>query len=176
MTSSPVNVRACVPEDVWGLRQSVLRPHQSLADMHWDKDYADGSAHFCAEDGSGRIVSVGSVQREPAPWLTGSVATAPAAPRRPDGWRLRGMATVDEWRGRGAGAGVLASLIDHVAQHGGGVLWCFARVPAFSFYRRAGFVERGDRWDEPVIGPHALMWRTVDDVARGHDGLTGQDG
>jgi len=28
-------------------------------------------------------------------------------------------------------------------------------------YERAGFVTRGEPWDDPEIGPHVAMWRTV---------------
>jgi predicted GNAT family N-acyltransferase len=48
-----------------------------------------------------------------------------------------------------------------VADHGAGVIWCNARVPAIGFYRRGGFVAQGDVWEEPEIGPHVVMWRLV---------------
>jgi predicted GNAT family N-acyltransferase len=45
----------------------------------------------------------------------------------------------------------------YVARQGGGLLWCNARISARSFYERAGFVTRGDVWDDPNLGPHVKM-------------------
>jgi GNAT superfamily N-acetyltransferase len=79
-------------------------------------------------------------------------------------WRIRGMATRAGARGGGIGAAVLEALVDHVAGHGGGVLWCNARTPALSFYERKGFRRFGDVWADEETGPHVVMWRVVDPV------------
>jgi GNAT superfamily N-acetyltransferase len=71
------------------------------------------------------------------------------------------MATEESLRGRGLGAQVLAGVLDHVRAHGGGLIWCNARVRAIPFYERAGFQTRGEPWDLPLIGPHIVMWRLV---------------
>ena len=75
---------------------------------------------------------------------------------------VRGMATRPDARRRGLGGMVLEALLDHVAAHGGGLVWCNARVAAQRLYQRAGFVVRGPQFDLPDIGPHHHMWRTVD--------------
>ena len=100
-------------------------------------------------------LSVGTVLHEAPPW----------EPDRTDGWRVRGMATRPDARRRGLGGLVLDALLDHVASHGGGLVWCNARVPAQQLYGRAGFVTRGEVFELPGIGPHLLMWRTVDSTA-----------
>jgi GNAT superfamily N-acetyltransferase len=94
---------------------------------------------------------VASVWREAPSWPSGDA----------DSWRLRGMATAPEWRGKGAGTAVLAAVIAHVAAAGGGLLWCNARLGAVAFYERAGLVTRGEQWEEPVIGPHIAMFTMV---------------
>ena len=93
-----------------------------------------------------RLLATGNVRRDPAPW-------APDVPA----WRLRGMATEEDRRGEGLGAQVLAALVEHCRQEGGGELWCNARTSARSFYLRAGFVEVGEEWDDPELGPHVRM-------------------
>jgi len=97
----------------------------------------------------GEVVTVVSVMREAPPWDGTS------------GWRLRGMATAPAVRGRGGGAAAVRALITHVAAHGGGLLWCAARMPAVGFYRRMGFQERGEPWTHPEYGPHVYMSRLV---------------
>jgi GNAT superfamily N-acetyltransferase len=128
------------------LRQQVLRPHETVEQMALPGDDAGDSAHLAAYDGVD-IVGTASVRREAPPWPTDGGPT----------WRLRGMATADGRRGQGIGGAVLAAVFDHVRAHGGGLLWCNARIPAVPFYRRAGFVTHGESWDEAFIGPHIAM-------------------
>jgi predicted GNAT family N-acyltransferase len=71
------------------------------------------------------------------------------------------MATTEELRGQGIGGRLLDVVLAHVAAHGGGLLWCNARVTALPLYERAGFATRGEPWIDPDIGPHVAMWRRV---------------
>jgi predicted GNAT family N-acyltransferase len=147
---SRVEVAAVGVGALRALRARVLRPGRTLAEVVFPGDGADGAGHFAACAPRGELLSIASVLPEPAPW----------APEEP-GWRLRGMATADAVRRRGLGRRVLAASVEHVARHGGGILWCNARVPAMAFYAAAGFAVRGEPWDEPDIGPHVVMWRRV---------------
>jgi GNAT superfamily N-acetyltransferase len=146
-----VQVEQVLPGVTVPLRQKVLRPHQSFAQMHQAGDEDAETAFFAAYDADHRVVGAGSVRRETSPWGE-------------PGWRLRGMATEPELRGRGIGAAVLARVIDHVGRLGGGLLWCNARIPAQRFYEREGFVTRGESWIDPDIGPHIVMRRLVDAI------------
>jgi ribosomal protein S18 acetylase RimI-like enzyme len=64
-------------------------------------------------------------------------------------WRLRGMATLDEFRGRGLGKSLADSCIAHAAKHGGTMVWCKARQSAVGFYRSLGFEEQGNPFPLP---------------------------
>jgi GNAT superfamily N-acetyltransferase len=149
-----VRVERVAARATFPLRQRVLRPHQTVDDLAQSGDDDPDSGHFAAIDAAGEIVGTASVYREPPPWSPGAT----------EAWRLRGMATAEGQRSQGIGGDVLAAVIAHVRSAGGGVLWCNARVPAVTFYRRAGFVTRGQPWDEPAIGPHVAMYRTVDAI------------
>ena len=144
-------VRRVAVEVTLPLRQRVLRPHETLEQLRLPGDDAAETGHFAALDGGGEVRGTASVRREAPPW----------APAAAGAWRLRGMATAEGYRGRGIGGAVLAAVIGHVADHGGGLLWCNARLPAVEFYRRAGFETRGEAWEEPEIGPHVAMARLV---------------
>jgi GNAT superfamily N-acetyltransferase len=76
-------------------------------------------------------------------------------------WRIRGMATAYGHRGQGLGRAVLETLLATAAERGNGLVWCNARVPAVSFYLRAGFHPVGEVFDVPLIGAHRAMWRAV---------------
>jgi GNAT superfamily N-acetyltransferase len=144
-----VRVEQVSAEVTFALRQQVLRPHQTIEQMALPGDHDTDSAHFAAidDDDDGRIVGTGSVRREAPPWPTDEGTS----------WRLRGMATAEDRRSQGIGAEILAAVFDHVRSHGGGLLWCNARIPAVPFYRRAGLKTRGGSWVEPAIGPHIAM-------------------
>jgi GNAT superfamily N-acetyltransferase len=144
--SAGVRVEKVAAAVTFPLRQRVLRPHETLAQLALPGDDDADAGHFAACD-DGEVVGTASVRHEPPPWDEGDLTA----------WRLRGMATDDARRSQGIGAAVLAAVIGHVESHGGGLLWCNARIPASRFYERAGFVTRGDPWDDPVIGPHVQM-------------------
>ncbi len=132
------------------LRQQVLRPHQTFEQLALPSDDDPDTRHFAVFDDD-EVIATGSVRREAPPW----------APEEAGAWRVRGMATAPARRNRGVGAAVLAAVVDHVRSRGGGLVWCNARTPALSFYRRGGFVTRGDEWEDPEIGPHVAMERRV---------------
>ena len=134
------------------LRHDVLRPHETLDQLALPGDADPDTCHLAARTVTGEVVGTASVRREPAPWGPGTTTAA---------WRLRGMATREDLRGRRIGTRVLGAVVAHVASKGGGLLWCNARVPAVPFYERSGFATRGEPWVDPEIGPHVAMWREV---------------
>jgi GNAT superfamily N-acetyltransferase len=127
------------------LRRAVLRPHESEAQVA--AAMADPRLVAVGVPDGDRLLACALAQPEPCP--------DPVASTSP--WRLRGMATEPGHRGRGLGASVLARLLTEVADRGGDLVWCNARVPAVALYERAGFVVLGEPWEEPVIGPHVRM-------------------
>jgi GNAT superfamily N-acetyltransferase len=133
----------------------VLRPGRPTRESAYPGDDDPRAAHAVARGPvDGAVLSVGTVVPEAPPWLP--------APASASTWRIRGMATTPSERGRGLGTLVLGALLRHVATHGGGLVWCNARIGARTFYERAGFGSRGEVFELPGIGPHTAMWRTVD--------------
>jgi len=142
------------------LRQQVLRPNLTV-DQMMDVfgDTGPDTAIFGAIDASGELVGTGNVRREEPP--EGLAETAGiAAEDAAHPWRLRGMATREDLRSQGIGRQVLDACVAHVARHGGGLLWCNARLVARMFYVRAGFVEWGEEFVSQSVA-HVVMWRTV---------------
>jgi GNAT superfamily N-acetyltransferase len=151
------------PAETYELRGRVLRPGASPERVHLAADDAPDVAAFAARDAAGTVVGTAIVYPEACPW----------AADRPGAWRLRGMATAEDRRGRGVGRLILAAVLAHVAAAGGTLVWCNARVPARRFYERAGFAAHGDEWVDPEIGPHIRMWRTLAPGAREYAGQHG---
>lgn len=141
-----------VPADAtFCLRQRVLRPHQSIAEMGLAGDDDPTTLHLGAVDDTGEVVGTLRLQPVTCPWL----------PARTDAWQLRGMATAEQLRGHGVGSDLVAAAVLHVAHNGGGLLWCNARGPAEAFYARAGFTPTEHRWEDALIGPHVGMVQDV---------------
>ena len=145
--ASSIDVGPIAAQDTWPLRKRVLRPHQEGDAVVLGGDDDPRAAHLGARDASGAIVGVATISPQECPW----------APDRPGAWRLRGMATADELRGRGVVALVLGAAVRHAREHGASLIWCNARVGALDFYRRAGFVAAGERYVDPLLGPHLPM-------------------
>jgi GNAT superfamily N-acetyltransferase len=174
-----VSVDQVEPKETYELRQQVLRPHQTVAEMGFERFDRPTTGCFAARTtDTGEIVSTASAQPEIPPWDAAAplhakhathlpaeiprAATAAAGHANESCWRLRAMATAERVRGQGVGKLVLDAVLEHVASHGGRLLWCNARIRAVPFYERAGFATLGEFWEEPFVGPHIVMWRVVE--------------
>jgi GNAT superfamily N-acetyltransferase len=145
-------IRPAELDAVRQLRQRVLRPHQRADELVYPGDDAPDSLHVGAFE-DGELVGIATIVREPPPERSDETA-----------WRVRGMATVPEVRGRGYGAALLQACLDHATERGGSLVWCNARATAVEFYRRFGFRVQGEGFTVPVIGLHFFMWRPLDEA------------
>jgi GNAT superfamily N-acetyltransferase len=125
-------------EQTRALRQSVLRPHETPAQLAAHESPDAFALGALADD---ELVAVGFV----------------APDGEPGGWRVRGMATAPHARGQGAGSAILGGLIGHARARGATRIWCNARTPARSLYERAGMRAVSEEFELPVIGPHFVM-------------------
>ncbi|MGI8778413.1 MAG: GNAT family N-acetyltransferase [Acidimicrobiales bacterium] len=139
-----MEIATITAEQTRPLRHLILRPTQPATAMEYPGDHSPDTRHFGAFE-QGRLVGIASLYKEARP-------DGPA-----NGWRLRGMATALEARGRGAGRALLGACRDHVAAAGGGELWCNARMVAYEFYTGARFEAVGPQFDIDDIGPHVVM-------------------
>jgi len=108
------------------------------------------SVHLGAFDGE-RLVGVATFFPDPFP-------------ERPDApaWRLRGMATVEDARGRGAGRALVERGIVLAREAGVTLVWCNGRLPALGFYQKLGFTIEGGIFDPHGTGPHHRLVRDLE--------------
>jgi GNAT superfamily N-acetyltransferase len=133
-----LDLRSIPLADTRELRRDVLRPYMTVEELAaHEPSEAVAFGAFADDD----LVAVGLVGPE----------------GEPGDWRIRGMATKPEARGRGAGTQVLQALVQHAVDHGAKRLWCNARTPALSLYQRAGFRPTSEEFETPRIGPHYRM-------------------
>ncbi|MFO1445346.1 GNAT family N-acetyltransferase [Bacillus sp. Bva_UNVM-123] len=144
-----IDVRTIKPEMTYSLRHSVLRPHQTIDDCKYETDHEDGAFHIGAFY-EGKLISIASFCLERNPDF-------------PDDkqYRLRGMATLEDYRKLGAGRAIVAyfeSLIKDKEVH---LIWCKARTTVQAYYNKLGFIEQGEVFDYPPIGPHIVMYKKL---------------
>ena len=120
------------------LRREVLRPHMEVEELATHEPA--GAVAFGAFAG-GDLVAVGLIGPD----------------GEPGDWRVRGMATRPDARGRGAGGAILHALVEHAIDEGATRVWCNARTRALNLYQREGFVIASDEFEPPDIGPHYRM-------------------
>ena len=144
-----MTVKIIAPETTYGLRHEILRPHQPLDASVYPADHDADSLHLGAYIGE-ILVCVASFYAE-----TSEIFDLP------NQYRIRGMATSLQHRGKGAGSSLVQSATQRLRQRHASLLWCNARTGAADFYSKLGFIQSGDVFDLPPIGPHKLMYLSL---------------
>jgi predicted GNAT family N-acyltransferase len=145
-----LRIQAIKAHETYNLRHQVLRPHQTPDTCALPLDLAPKSYHIgCFYQH--QLIGVGSVFQE-----------APVHYPQANSWRIRGMAVQAEGRRNGVGGKILQELIAYAATQGlPGQIWCHGRLSARDFYRRFGFIQRGEIFELAYIGPHVLLIRPL---------------
>jgi predicted GNAT family N-acyltransferase len=144
-------VKRIKPDQTLTLRQKVLRPDQPLSGSSFSGDLLPEAGHFGVFD-EDELISVGTVYPERC-----GDSHADVQMRGDGAWRLRGMATAPEVRGKGCGAQIVQACLKHAKESGAKTVWCNARTGAVPFYLRHGFKKMSGEYEMPGIGPHYLM-------------------
>jgi len=74
------------------------------------------------------------------------------------GYQLRGMATIEKYRGQGFGNQLVNFAIVYLKGLKANYLWCNARKKALQFYSNLGFEFISPEFEVPGIGPHRVMY------------------
>ena len=125
------------------LRDAVLRPGLPPGGSHYPGDDAADTLHLGTFVGH-TLVAVATLCREPMPGRE-----AMPGERSTTSWRLRGMATLPGYRGRGLGKQLAQRSIGYAAEQGGTLVWCTSRIATAAFYRALGFSESGHTFSLP---------------------------
>lgn len=137
--------------DTYPIRHKMLRPHGTIEDCRFRGDDDELTFHLGAFVDN-KLVSVASFYFERNEVFTD----------HPYQFKLRGMATLPEYQGRGLSQALLRTAFPVIKQNQCTLLWCNARVSAQGFYTKVGFTPYGEPFDVPVIGKHILMSIKID--------------
>jgi len=144
-----MEIRPITPRQARTVRLPVLRAGMPPESAILDHDDDPGTRHFGALDGE-RLVGVATFFAEPCALRPGRRA-----------WRLRGMATLDDMRGCGAGTALVHEGVRVATAAGADLMWCNARVSASGFYEKLGFVVVSDAFELKDSGKHYVMTKDL---------------
>ena len=122
------------------LRDRVLRGGQVQGEFAYPDDPA--TTHLAVFDG-GTVVSCATTFPE-------------AFEGEAQAWRVRGMATAPEYRGRGCGRALVDAAVERASAASIPLLWCNVRTSALGFYEECGFEIVGPEFITGTGIPHRV--------------------
>ncbi len=136
-------------EEVLSIRNLVLREGK-LKDSEcvFENDDAAETFHLGYEE-NGKLVCVVSFHKVKHKDFSG------------EAYQLRGMATLEEYRGRGYGNMLLNFAIVYLRGKKINYIWCNARKVAYKFYLSLGFEFISEEFEISNIGPHKVMYLKI---------------
>lgn len=144
-----VEVKQITPEETYEMRQSVLRPNQSIEECKYDNDHSRESFHLGAFKDD-KLISIASFLKENNRFF-----------EEMNQYHLNGMATLEEYQGLGAGSALLHEGESILKRRHARLLWCKAKYPVSNYYTRFGLREHGEIFVIDSIGPHKLMYKIL---------------
>jgi GNAT superfamily N-acetyltransferase len=144
-----IEVREIATAETYAVRQPVLRPGRPVETCYYPKDDDAWTFHL-GTFADGRLAGVATYLVDRHPDFDDAVQ-----------YRLRGMAVLPEYQGLGLGRTLVDAAYPRIAAAGATLLWFTARKEAVGFYEKQGFAGLGDYYDEPLLGPHLVMYRRL---------------
>jgi len=144
-----VEIKKIAPEDTYEIRKKIFRPDQTIDAYQYESDHFRESFHLGGYH-EGELISIASFLREDN-----------AAFEEVNQYRLQGMATLKEYRGKQAGSNILRYGEKILKQRHARLLWCSAKFPVSDYYTGFGLREHGEVFVIDTIGPHKLMYKKL---------------
>jgi len=137
------------PEELLTVRSIVLREGKlELNECRFPTDTVPGAFHL-GYYAAGQLASVVSLHPQSYKEFAGT------------GYQLRGMATLEQYRGKGLGTMLLNFAIVYLRGQKANYIWCNARKKALKFYRDGGFEIVSPEFEIKGIGPHHVMYLKI---------------
>lgn len=142
-------IRFIPVEDTLPIRNAILRGGKLTLDQcRFPGDEKEGAFHLGYFDG-GKLVCIATYHPQDREGYAGK------------GYQLRGMATLEEYRGRGIGNQVVNFSIVYLRGQKANYIWCNARKSALKFYVDLGFEIVSDEFELPGIGLHRVLYLKI---------------
>lgn len=145
-----IEIKFISTEETYEIRKEILRRNITLTEKNED-DFDESTFHLGAFIDT-KLVSVATFMQNNHHYFDGFQ------------YRLRGMATLDEYQGKGFGRKLISRAEEVLKEKNMDVLWCNARVVALDFYKKSGFKIKGSKFDITLIGNHYVMYKILKNV------------
>lgn len=133
-------------EDLLPLRNTVLRDGKLTPnECRFPTDKFEGNFHL-GYFIKGELTSIASFHPQSYGQFKG------------EGYQIRGMATIEKYRGQGIGTKLLNFGLVYLREQRANYVWCNARKKALKFYQDIGFEIVSPEFDIPGIGAHHAMY------------------
>ena len=136
-------------EELLPIRNEVLREGRlTLDECRFPTDKIEGAFHlgYYVDE---QLVCITSLYPQNYDGYTGN------------GYQLRGMATLEQYRGKRLGTLLVNFAIVYLRGKKANYLWCNARRKALKFYQDVGFEVISAEFDVKGIGPHHVMYLKI---------------
>ncbi len=142
-----IEIREIKASETYNIRKTVLRDGIPLSPI-FEGDLVVDTFHLGAFKDNA-LIAVSTYINASTPYLEGSQ------------YQLRGMATLQDYQGLGAGKLMLQYAVLKLIKKSIDYLWCNARINAVSFYKKQGLKTIGDEFSIPYIGKHYVMFKEI---------------
>ena len=140
-----IEIKKIKASDTYNIRLEVLRNGIPLP-VEFNGDNDNNTIHLGAFK-NGKLIAVSSFMKASKEDFKG------------EQYQLRGMATLPEFQGLGAGKLIMLEAFDIFKNLKIDCLWCNARIIAVDFYKKLGFQTFGNVFDIKFIGNHYVMYK-----------------
>ena len=142
-------IRFIPVEDTLAIRNEILREGKLTLDQcRFPGDEAEGAFHLGYFDKE-KLVCIATFHPKNHEKYPGI------------GFQLRGMATLEDYRGKGIGNQLVNFAIVYLRGQKANYIWCNARKKAIKFYQNIGFEIISDEFEVPGIGPHHVLYLKI---------------
>jgi predicted GNAT family N-acyltransferase len=142
-----IQIKEISAEETFPIRLEVLRKNIPLP-FEFNGDFDSDTIHLGAFKND-KLIAVSSYMKANYKDFEGNQ------------YQLRGMATLTEYQGFGAGKLMLQKAIQILKEKNSNLLWCNARIVAVEFYKKQGFQTFGEKFDISYVGNHYVMFKKL---------------
>lgn len=142
-----VTIKKINAKDTYPIRLEVLRKNISLP-FEFNGDFDEDTFHLGVFKNE-ELIAVSSYMKSNNERFSG------------EQYQLRGMATLKECQGMGAGKLMMQKAYEILIENKIDCIWCNARVIAVDFYKKQGLDTVGEVFEIPKVGPHYVMVKRI---------------
>lgn len=142
-----IQIKEISADETFPIRLDVLRKNIPLP-YEFNGDFDKDTIHLGAFKND-KLIAVSSFMRASNKNFEGNQ------------YQLRGMATLNEYQGFGAGKLMLEKAVQILKEKDIDILWCNARIAAVEFYKKQGFQTFGEKFEISYVGEHYVMLKEM---------------